>query len=138
LPGTIALILSQSISLISKRLLLFYAQIYFQKAKFVLSDCQHSLKALVAGALLCVGARTVGAALRFLGLGAEKHFANYHRFLSRARCNALGAARILVNLWVAACCKEDEPLIFGIDQTIERRTGAMIKAKGIYGDPVRS
>lgn len=29
-------------------------------------------------------------------------------------------------------------LIIGIDDTIERRRGAKIKAKGIYRDPVRS
>ena len=30
------------------------------------------------------------------------------------------------------------PVILGIDDTIERRKGAKIKAKGIYRDPVRS
>jgi hypothetical protein len=30
------------------------------------------------------------------------------------------------------------PLIFGIDETIERRWGAKIKARGIYRDAVRS
>ena len=30
------------------------------------------------------------------------------------------------------------PLILGLDDTIERRTGAKIRAKGIYRDPVRS
>jgi hypothetical protein len=30
------------------------------------------------------------------------------------------------------------PIIIGIDDTIERRKGKKIKAKGIYRDPVRS
>jgi hypothetical protein len=30
------------------------------------------------------------------------------------------------------------PVIVGLDDTIERRRGAKIKAKGIYRDPVRS
>jgi hypothetical protein len=30
------------------------------------------------------------------------------------------------------------PIIMGIDDTIERRKGKKIKAKGIYRDPVRS
>src|SRR6185436_14078112 len=30
------------------------------------------------------------------------------------------------------------PIVFGLDDTIERRRGAHIKAKGIYRDPVRS
>ena len=31
-----------------------------------------------------------------------------------------------------------EPLVFAIDETIERRWGAKIKKRGIYRDPVRS
>ena len=34
--------------------------------------------------------------------------------------------------------KHQEPLVFGIDETIERRCGDKIKAKGIYRDAVRS
>jgi hypothetical protein len=30
------------------------------------------------------------------------------------------------------------PLVMGMDDTIERRRGAKIQAKGIYRDPVRS
>lgn len=104
----------------------------FTKRSFAL------LEQLLAGALLSVGSRTVCAALRFLGLGSETAFHKYHRFLSRARWSPLKAARILLALLVNAFCKEDEPLVFGIDETIERRRGAMIKAKGIYRDPVRS
>ena len=32
----------------------------------------------------------------------------------------------------------DGPLIFGIDETLERRRGAKIRARAIYRDPVRS
>ena len=32
----------------------------------------------------------------------------------------------------------DGPLIFGIDETLERRRGAQIRARAIYRDPVRS
>lgn len=96
------------------------------------------LKTLLAGTLLATGCRTVCMALRFCGLSSEKTFCNYHRFLSRARWNALKASHLLLSLLVNTFCKEGEPLIFGIDETIERRRGAMIKAKGIYRDPVRS
>lgn len=34
--------------------------------------------------------------------------------------------------------QSNEPLVVGIDDTIERRRGAKIKARGIYRDPVRS
>jgi hypothetical protein len=32
----------------------------------------------------------------------------------------------------------DEPLVLGIDETLERRWGPKIRAKGVYRDPVRS
>ena len=32
----------------------------------------------------------------------------------------------------------DGPVVLGLDDTIERRRGARIAAKGIYRDPVRS
>jgi hypothetical protein len=76
--------------------------------------------------------------LRFCGLSGDKTFCKYHRFLSRARWDSLKAARILLTLLTEAFCAPGQPLIFGIDETIERRRGARIKAKGIYRDPVRS
>lgn len=101
------------------------------------SFCQ--LLQLTRGTLLCVGARTVCAALRFLGLADKPGFCNYHRFLSRARWNALAAARILLGLLIDRfCTSPSQPIVFSIDETIERRRGALIKAKGIYRDPVRS
>ena len=39
---------------------------------------------------------------------------------------------------VARFTKEEEALIFGIDETIERRRGRKVSAKGIYRDSVRS
>jgi len=45
---------------------------------------------------------------------------------------------ILLRLLVKAFAVADEPLVFGIDETIERRRGAKIAAKGIYRDLVRS
>lgn len=96
------------------------------------------LQTLLCGALLCVGNHTVCAALRFAGLSQEKVFCKYHRFLSRARWNALKASRILLHLLIHAFCKQASTLVFAIDETIERRRGKAIAAKGIYRDPVRS
>lgn len=96
------------------------------------------LQTLLCGALLCVGNHTVCAALRFAGLSEEKVFCKYHRLLSRARWSALKASRILLNLLVDAFCKQAPFLVFAIDETIERRRGRKIEAKGIYRDPVRS
>src|SRR5215472_13935216 len=92
---------------------------------------------LLVGAILTLGQRTVTACLRVMGLSQEKCFVNYHRVLNRARWSALTAGRILLRLLVATFAPNGE-LVIGIDDTIERRRGAKIKAKGIYRDPVRS
>ena len=48
------------------------------------------------------------------------------------------AARILLVLLLQHLDRGDGPLIFGIDETLERRRGAKIKGRGIYRDAVRS
>ena len=94
-------------------------------------------KVLFMGAILCPAERTVTAALRIMGLSWEKHFQNYHRVLNRAVWSSLEASRILLGLLIHAFARSG-PVILGLDDTIERRRGTKIKAKGIYRDPVRS
>ena len=96
----------------------------------------HALVLLV-GAILAPGRRTVAAALRAMGLEQGKRFERYHRVLSRARWSGLAVSRTLLRLLVAAFAA-DGPLLVGVDDTVERRRGAKIAAKGIYRDPVRS
>ena len=92
---------------------------------------------LVAGALLSPGRRTVSAALRVMDLDQSASFAVYHRVLSTARWSARRVAHRLLRLLVAAFVR-DGPVVIGLDDTIERRWGPKIKARGIYRDPVRS
>lgn len=94
-------------------------------------------KILLWGAILSPAERTVTAALRVMGLSWEKHFQNYHRVLNRAVWSSLEASRILLGLLISTFALHG-PVILGLDDTIERRRGAKIKAKGIYRDPVRS
>jgi hypothetical protein len=94
-------------------------------------------KILFMGAILSPAERTVTAVLRVMGLSWEKHFQNYHRVLNRAVWSSLEASRILLGLLIQAFARSG-PVILGLDDTIERRRGAKIKAKGIYRDPVRS
>lgn len=96
------------------------------------------VKILLLGALLCIGNHTICAALRFMGMNEELRFHKYHRVLSRVKWSALQASRILLRLLLKCFSRSDAPLVFGIDETIERRRGDKIKAKGIYRDPVRS
>jgi DDE superfamily endonuclease len=94
--------------------------------------------ALVVGAILAPGPRTVAAALRVLGLQADRPFANYHRVLNRARWSSRALSPILLRLLVRAFVPAEGPVLVGLDDTIERRRGAKIAARGIYRDPVRS
>lgn len=93
---------------------------------------------LLVGAIVTPGQRTVSTALRVMGLQDEPRFQNYHRVLNRADWASRQVGKILLRLLVAAFVAPDDPVIVGIDETIERRRGAKIAAKGIYRDPVRS
>jgi hypothetical protein len=92
---------------------------------------------LLIGAILAPGKRTVTGLLRIVGLGRERRFTDYHRVLNRAAWDARAAARLLLGLLIAAFVPAG-PVVLGIDDTIERRRGKRIAAKGIYRDPVRS
>ena len=93
---------------------------------------------LLAGAILAPGARTVSSALRAMGLDQHKPFHRYHRLLSRARWSSREVSRVLLGLLVETFVAEGCPLILGIDETLERRYGKRISARGVYRDPVRS
>jgi hypothetical protein len=95
------------------------------------------VQVLVAGALLAPAQRTVAAALRATGRADAPQFHRYHRVLSHARWSGLAVGRALLGLLVVAFAP-DGPLVFGIDETLERRRGKRIAAKGIYRDAVRS
>jgi hypothetical protein len=92
---------------------------------------------LLTGAILARGQRTVTALLRVMGLGDEKHFVNYHRVLQRAVWSSLAVSRTLLLLLVQTFVLTG-PILIGGDDTIERRRGTRIAARGIYRDPVRS
>ena len=97
---------------------------------------QHA-QVLLAGSILTPGRRTVSSALRAMGLDQEKRFHRYHRVLSRASWSSREASRELLGLLVERFVPEG-PLVVGVDETLERRRGKKIEAKGIYRDPVRS
>lgn len=92
---------------------------------------------LLTGSILAPGKRTVASALTAVGLDKEKRYCRYHRVLSRAAWSTREASRLLLGLLVEAFVP-DGPLVVGVDETLERRQGKKIGAKGIYRDPVRS
>jgi len=46
--------------------------------------------------------------------------------------------RILFMLHLEHLAQDGEPLVFGMDETLERRRGSRISAKGVFRDAVRS
>lgn len=92
---------------------------------------------LLVGAILAPGKRTVSAILRVMGKSHKPEFQSYHRVLNRAKWSALQGSRLLLLQLLDAFVPKG-PLLMGIDETIERRWGGKIAARGIYRDPVRS
>jgi len=93
---------------------------------------------LLLGAMLAPRARTVTAALRAMGLAAERRFTNYHRVLNRATWSTRQGSRILLHLLVTVLVPSEATMVLGADDTVERRSGRKINAKGCYRDAVRS
>ena len=97
----------------------------------------HSVLVLIAGAILAPGRRTVTSALSIMGLREISTFTTFHRVLNRNRWAPRDLARRLLCELVETFVPEG-PVVMAIDETIERRWGARIRARGIYRDPVRS
>ena len=110
--------------------ILSFAPLFFQRS------WRHA-EVLLVGAILAPGKRTVTSLLRISGLARERRFVSYHRILNRAVWSLRAASRLLLGRLVAAFAPVG-PVVLGIDDTIERRRGKRIAAKGIYRDPVRS
>ena len=85
---------------------------------------------LLIGVILAPGQRTVSSALRAMGLDQHERFHRYHRVLSRASWSSREASCILLGLLVRVFVPQG-PLILGIDETLERRWGKKIAAKGV-------
>ena len=97
----------------------------------------HHAQVLLVGAILSPMQRTVAAAIRVMGLSESRHFINYHRVLSRAVWSSRKASQTLLVQTIAVFAASSV-IVLGLDDTIERRRGKKIAAKGIYRDPVRS
>ena len=93
---------------------------------------------LIAGVILAPSRRTVTSALRILGRERDPDFCTFHRILNRAAWPSRVVAGRLLVLLIAAFMPTGAPVVIGLDDTIERRWGPKISARGIYRDPVRS
>ena len=84
---------------------------------------------LLVGAILTPGQRTVAAALRVMGGSDHGDYSRYHEVLNRAVWSPRQASRILLVLLLQYLDQGNGPLVFGIDETLERRRGPRIKAR---------
>lgn len=92
---------------------------------------------LLIGAILCTGKRTVTACLSIMGLSNEPHYDRYHSFLSKSKFSEFKLVKILLGLLIKIL-PHNWPILIAMDETIERRKGSKIKAKGCYRDACRS
>lgn len=91
---------------------------------------------LLLGAILCRGKRTVTGILRAIGLSQDSGFSKYHRILNSLDWSAKRGSEILLKMLLKMVGKE-RPVVL-IDETLERRKGKKIRAKGYYRDAVLS
>ena len=93
---------------------------------------------LMVGTLLAHGRRTVTAALRQMGRGAETDFSLYHQVLNRAQWSPLQLSRLLLQALCKAFVAAGGSLTFVIDETLERRWGPHIRKRGHFRDALLS
>lgn len=96
---------------------------------FVHRSWRHA-QLLLIGAILTPGRRTVSSILRIMGRAHERRFVNAHRILNRAAWCPRAGSRILLGLLIEVFAAHG-PVNLGLDDTIERRWGRRIQARGI-------
>ena len=87
------------------------------------------VQVLLVGVILAPRKRTITSALGVMGLHDDGQFAKYHHVLNRAAWSSLRMSGVLLSLLIQRLDHGDQPLVFGIDETIERRRGKRIKSK---------
>ncbi len=84
------------------------------------------------------GPRTIITILRAMGLAMECRFPNDHWVLNRAIWPVRQANQILLGLLITLLVPSGATIVLWADDTVERRSGRKIKAKGCFCDAVRS
>lgn len=74
--------------------------------------------------------RPVTAAVRVLGLATERRFTNDHRGLNRATWSTRQAGRMLWGWLITWLRPAGATSVLGADDTVDRRSGRKIRAKG--------
>ena len=96
---------------------------------FVQQRTWHYAEALLIGAILAPGQRTVTSLLRIVGLSRERRFVNFHRVLNRAVWSPRAASRLLLGLLISAFVPTGTVVLGGAGQG-SGRAAAGIPAEG--------
>ena len=91
---------------------------------------------LAMGALLAPGKRTVSSCLRITGNAECKSFSSFHQVLNRAQWEPSELSRILLQLLVTNLV-EEEPIVVGLDDTIELCWGPKTAGSDTWRDNLR-
>lgn len=73
-----------------------------------------------------------------MGLATERHFTNDHWVLNRATWSARHGSHILLGVLITLLVPPCATIVLEADDTVERRSGRQIRAKGCYRDAGRS
>lgn len=96
-----------------------------------------NIQVLLIGAILCRGPRRITSVLRVMGLGSIRNYSKCHRVLSQTKWDGLMLSKILLGLLIQLL-PTSWPMLVAVDETLERRRGKKIQAKGLYRDAVQS
>ena len=72
----------------------------------------------------------MASALRVMGLSGDRSYARYHHVLNRAVWSPLQVSQVLLRMLLQRLDRGEGPLVFGMDETLERRQGPQISALG--------
>lgn len=95
---------------------------------------------LMSGLIVTMGRRTVSRALRVMEPSLPQgHWCNYHRLWSQARFSMWKLAAVLVRRVIVTLLPAvDQPIVLLVDDTLDRKDGDRVWAKGAHRDAARS
>ena len=93
-----------------------------------------SFLTLITGWVFCLGRHTVAGLIVAAGAIEQKHFSSFHRFFSRAIWKLDPLGRIIIKL-ALRFVPTDETILFGVDDTLGRKTGRHIWGAGMPDGP---
>jgi len=110
----------------------------FQEFSQAMTRPTHTnLGAILRGAILADGARTITACIKAASPWATKHFSVYENLMRRAKLNEKLMARILFDM-ILEHIPKGQAVNLVVDDSLVRRYGPYVMGLGVHRDPLRS